>query len=74
MRPYIIGLLLLTACASTPAKSPDSVDTEQKLNYDNMPTENVGIVFEDNRNSERRDRTPPPTSSYKISSKQASTK
>lgn len=77
MRTYIISLALLTSCGTTPAKSPDPiVETteirQSTFDSENVPTENVGMVFEDKRDDERRDRTPPPTSSYKISHKTAS--
>jgi len=78
MRTYIIAIALLTACGTTPAKSPEPiVEAEIRqptFDYDNTPTEKVGMVFEDKRDEERRDRTPPPTSSYKISRKTDSTK
>jgi hypothetical protein len=60
----------LTSCGTTPPKSPEpiEVDTRSTIDY-TTPNENVGIVFEDNRDSERTEHAPPPTSTYKISSK-----
>lgn len=75
MLQYLIGIVLLAAACghTTPAKSPEYMDTNlkrddsQEIAYDN-PNENVGFIFEDNR-EEHHDRVPPPTSSYKIQSK-----
>lgn len=79
MRLYLISLILLTSCGtSTPPKSPEpiEIDTRSTLDSANIPNENVGIVFEDNRDGERAEHAPPPTSTYNISSKtkQASAK
>jgi hypothetical protein len=71
-----ICVIILTACTGTPAKYPDYIDesaiaeARQSHASNAGPDEKVGIEFTDTRdNNDKRDRMPPPTATYKISSK-----
>jgi len=69
----------MTACggSSTPANSPDSVDEAALAESSESSTKptaghgvEVGVEFEDKGDTgEKRDRTPPPTPTYKPSNK-----
>lgn len=66
---YICTFLI--SCGITTAKSPEPISEATSSTFDNSPEETIGMVFEDKRNTERRDRTPPPTSVYKAQNKTA---